>query len=206
MPERRPLEGLSPVVRPADHGLQPLQPLVWVQAMALDIALAAGQMIPGSAVMEGSHVKARRCAYGGKERARRKLPAFPEGPGQKGPSPDRYPWPLVAMNVTAGNVKDITMAEALLAEVEDCRYVLADKGYNAYILRAKIEETSAKLVTPGRKSREKPIRFDKIMYIFQGIVEAIACGRLSRCASSINAERGGCRLTPQVSVVSGSGS
>lgn len=34
----------------------------------------------------------------------------------------------VALKVTAGNISDITMAEALLAEVNDCRYVLADKG------------------------------------------------------------------------------
>jgi hypothetical protein len=37
----------------------------------------------------------------------------------------------VALRVTAGNVCDITMSETLLAEVDDCRYLLADNGYDS---------------------------------------------------------------------------
>lgn len=81
----------------------------------------------------------------------------------------------VALHVTAGNVSDITMAETLLAEVEDCRYVLADKGYDSDKLRAKIREKGAKPVIPGRKSRKKPIRFDKVRYKFRWMVEAVFC-------------------------------
>ncbi|MBP7337793.1 IS5 family transposase, partial [Niveispirillum sp.] len=81
----------------------------------------------------------------------------------------------VALHVTAGNVSDITMAETLLAEVDDCRYVLADKGYDSDKLRAKIKEKGAKPVIPGRKSRKKPIRFDKVRYKFRWMVEAVFC-------------------------------
>ncbi len=81
----------------------------------------------------------------------------------------------VALHVTAGNVSDITMAETLLAEVDDCRYVLADKGYDSGKLRAKIKEKGAKPVIPGRKSRKKPIRFDKVRYKFRWMVEAVFC-------------------------------
>lgn len=77
--------------------------------------------------------------------------------------------------MTAGNVSDITMAETLLAEVEDCRYVLAGKGYDSDKLRAKIGEKGAKPVIPGRKSRKKPIRFDKLRYKFRWMVEAVFC-------------------------------
>ncbi|GGE89645.1 hypothetical protein GCM10011317_53220 [Niveispirillum cyanobacteriorum] len=81
----------------------------------------------------------------------------------------------VALHVTAGNVSDITMAETLLAEVDDCRYVLADKGYDSDKLRTKIKEKGAKPVIPGRKSRKKPIRFDKLRYKFRWMVEAVFC-------------------------------
>jgi len=81
----------------------------------------------------------------------------------------------VALYVTAGNVCDITMAETLLAEVEDCRYILADKGYDSDKLRAKIREKGAKPVIPGRKSRKRPIRFDKLRYKFRWMVEAVFC-------------------------------
>lgn len=81
----------------------------------------------------------------------------------------------VALHVTAGNVSDITMAETLLAEVDDCRYVLADKGYDSDKLRAKIKEKGANPVIPGRKSRKNPIRFDKLRYKFRWMVEAVFC-------------------------------
>lgn len=81
----------------------------------------------------------------------------------------------MALHVTAGNVSDITMAETLLAEVDDCRYVLADKGYDSDKLRTKIKEKGAKPVIPGRKSRKKPIRFDKLRYKFRWMVEAVFC-------------------------------
>lgn len=58
------------------------------------------------------------------------------------------------LKLTAGNVSDITMAEALLAEVDDCRYVLADKGYDSDKLRSTIRDKGAKPVIPGRKSRK----------------------------------------------------
>ncbi len=77
--------------------------------------------------------------------------------------------------MTAGNVSDITMSETLLAEVDDCRYVLADKGYDSDKLREKIREKGAKPVIPGRKSRKKPIRFDKVRYKFRWMVEAVFC-------------------------------
>jgi transposase len=81
----------------------------------------------------------------------------------------------VALHVTAGNVSDITMAETLLAEVDDCCYVLADKGYDSDKLRAKIRQKGAKPVIPGRKSLKKPIRFDKVRYKFRWMVEAVFC-------------------------------
>jgi transposase len=69
------------------------------------------------------------------------------------------------------------MAEALLAEVDDCRYVLADKGYDSDKLRSVIRDKGAKPVIPGRKSRKRKIRFDKTRYKSRWMVEAVF-GRL----------------------------
>jgi transposase len=81
----------------------------------------------------------------------------------------------ILFKVTAGNVSDITMAEALLAEVDGCRYVLADKGYDSDRLRSTICDKGAKPVIPGRKSRKRTIRFDKRRYKSRWMVEAVFC-------------------------------
>lgn len=65
------------------------------------------------------------------------------------------------------------MAEALLAEVDDCRYVLADKGYDWDKLRSVIRDKGAKPVIPGWKSRKRKIRFDKARYKSRWMVEAV---------------------------------
>ncbi len=81
----------------------------------------------------------------------------------------------IVLKVTAGNVSDITMAEALLAEVNGCRYVLADKGYDSDKLRNSIRDKGAKPVIPGRKSRKRKVRFDKKRYKFRWMIEAVFC-------------------------------
>ena len=81
----------------------------------------------------------------------------------------------VVLTVTAGNVSDVTMAEALLAEVDSCRYVLTDKGYDSDKLRNAIRAKGAKPVIPGRKSRKRKVRFDKIRYKFRWLAEAVFC-------------------------------
>lgn len=67
------------------------------------------------------------------------------------------------------------MADALLAEVHGCRYVLADKGYDSNKLRKSIRDKGAKPVIPGRKSRKREIRYDKSRYKFRWMAEAVFC-------------------------------
>ena len=81
----------------------------------------------------------------------------------------------IVLKVTAGNVSDIKMADALLAEVEGCRYVLADKGYDSDPLRSLIRDRGAKPVIPGRKSRKRKVHLDKKRYKFRWMVEAVFC-------------------------------
>ena len=70
---------------------------------------------------------------------------------------------------------DITMAEALLAEIEGCHYVLADKGYDSDKLRTTIRAKGAKPVIPGRKSRKRKVRLDTARYKFRWMAEAVFC-------------------------------
>jgi transposase len=81
----------------------------------------------------------------------------------------------IGLKVTAGNVSDITMAEELLAEVDGCRHVLADKGYDSDKLRTAIRAKGATPVIPGRKSRTRKVRFDRTRYKFRWMVEAVFC-------------------------------
>ena len=81
----------------------------------------------------------------------------------------------VVIKLSAGNVPDIKMADALLAEVDGCRYVLADKGYDSDKLRNSIRDKGAKPVIPGRKSRKRKVRLDKRRYKARWMVEAVFC-------------------------------
>jgi transposase len=81
----------------------------------------------------------------------------------------------IVIEVTAGNVADIEMAETLLAKVSRCRHVLADKGYDSDALRKLIRDKGAKPVIPGRKSRKRKIHLDKHRYRFRWMMEAVFC-------------------------------
>lgn len=120
-------------------------------------------------------MKAHRCAHGGKGGTKQAIGISRGGQTTKVHALTDTLGRPVALHVTAGNVSDVTMAETLLAEVDDCRHVLADKGYVRDKLREKIRERGAKPVIPGRKSRRKPIRFDKVRYKFRWMVEAVFC-------------------------------
>ena len=81
----------------------------------------------------------------------------------------------IVIKVTAGNVSDVKMADALLAEVEGVRHVLADKGYDSDKLRALIRGKGAKPVIPGRKSRKRKVRFNTKRYKDRWSIEAVFC-------------------------------
>ena len=81
----------------------------------------------------------------------------------------------MVLKVTAGNVADITMAEALSAEVKSCRHVVVDKGYDSDRLRITIRDQGAKPVIPERASRKRRVRFDKFGYQFRWMAETVFC-------------------------------
>jgi transposase len=72
--------------------------------------------------------------------------------------------------LTAGNVADITQAQALLAE-HRCQYVIADRGYDADKLLCYIHDRGAEPVIPPRSNRIVQRTYDKHLYRERHLVE-----------------------------------
>ena len=76
----------------------------------------------------------------------------------------------VELQVTPGQVADITQAEALL-ENHDFDAAIADKGYDSKQLVAYIESRDAEAVIPPRSNRKDQRAFDHHLYKARNLVE-----------------------------------
>ncbi|WEQ50951.1 IS5 family transposase (plasmid) [Komagataeibacter oboediens] len=79
--------------------------------------------------------------------------------------------------MTAGQISDYTGAVALLDSLPPAEWMLADRGYDADWFREALEEKGIKPCIPGRKSRAKPVKYDKRKYKRRHRIE-IMFGRL----------------------------
>lgn len=79
--------------------------------------------------------------------------------------------------MTAGPVSDYTGAAALLGGLPAATWLLADRGYDADWFRDGLKNKGITLCIPGRKSRGKPIKYDKRRYKRRNRIE-IMFGRL----------------------------
>ena len=77
--------------------------------------------------------------------------------------------------LSAGNINDISMAEALLAAAGPIRRLLADKGYDADHLRRRLAAQGAEAVIPSTTSRRAPIPYDALAYKDRNRVERMWC-------------------------------
>jgi transposase len=78
--------------------------------------------------------------------------------------------------LTPGNVNDIAMAPALIAEAKrPIRRLLGDKGYDANNLRALLAERRTTAVIPSTASRKVPIPHDTCAYRKRNLVERMFC-------------------------------
>ena len=66
--------------------------------------------------------------------------------------------------ITAGQVSDYTGAMALLSSLPDAEWLLADRGYDADWFREALADRGTRPCIPGRKSRNKVVRYDKRRY------------------------------------------
>jgi transposase len=72
--------------------------------------------------------------------------------------------------LTAGNVSDIAVAEALYSDVFGC-YVVEDKGYDSDQHRLFLQSQNNIPVIPGRKNRKIKIVYDKKIYKLRRRIE-----------------------------------
>jgi transposase len=63
--------------------------------------------------------------------------------------------------ITVGQVSDPTGAAALLGSLLSADWLLADRGYDADWFRDALKNKGINPCTPGRKSRGKPVKYDK---------------------------------------------
>ena len=79
--------------------------------------------------------------------------------------------------MSAGEISDYTGAAALLSSLPSAQWLLADRGYDADWFREGLENKGIKPCIPGRKSRTKPVKYDKRRYKRRNRIE-IMFGRL----------------------------
>jgi IS5 family transposase len=72
--------------------------------------------------------------------------------------------------LTGGNIADITIADALTAEIVGY-YIVADKGYDSDGHRRELRANNNVPVIPGRKNRKRPIEYDKKRYALRCRIE-----------------------------------
>jgi transposase len=80
--------------------------------------------------------------------------------------------------MTAGEISDYTSAAALPSSLPPAQWLLADRGYDADWFREALENKGIKPCIPGRKSRTKPVKYDKRRYKRRSRIE-IMFGRYS---------------------------
>ena len=81
------------------------------------------------------------------------------------------------MLLSEGQMSDYKGAALMLCALPVARQLLADKGYDADWFRDALQEKGIKPCIPGRKSRAKPVKYDKRRYKRRNRIE-IMFGRL----------------------------
>ncbi|WP_114273000.1 MULTISPECIES: IS5 family transposase [Roseobacteraceae] len=79
--------------------------------------------------------------------------------------------------MTAGQVSDYTGARALVESLPAADWLLGDRGYDADWFRKALVDKGIRPCIPGRKSRDKPVKYDKRRYKRRNRIE-IMFGRL----------------------------
>ena len=77
--------------------------------------------------------------------------------------------------VSAGNINDMTMAQALIEAAGRFDKLIADKGYDTNAIRALVERRGAQAVIPSTASRSAPIPYDRDAYRARNLVERLWC-------------------------------
>jgi len=77
--------------------------------------------------------------------------------------------------LSAGNINDISMAQALIQAAGPFRRLLADRAYDANHFRQRLAERGAQAVIPSTTSRKIAIPYDVHAYRQRNLVERMWC-------------------------------
>jgi transposase len=77
--------------------------------------------------------------------------------------------------LTPGNTSDIKAADLLVGEAVNIKRLIADRGYDANSLRARLRDQGTIPVIPGRRNRKRPIQYDERRYRDRWRIEAMFC-------------------------------
>jgi transposase len=70
----------------------------------------------------------------------------------------------ISFFISAGQVSDYIGARALLSSLPDVDWLLGDRGYDADWFREALKDKGIRACIPGRKQRNKPVKYDKRRY------------------------------------------
>jgi transposase len=90
--------------------------------------------------------------------------------------------------LTGGNVSDITVADALTADVVGC-YVVEDLGYDCDRHRRELEANNNIPVIPGRKNRKVAVLYDKTVYGLRKRIEILFGKLKENCRLAVRYEK-----------------
>lgn len=79
------------------------------------------------------------------------------------------------LQLSAGNINDMTMAASLIDAAGPFTRLLADKGYDTNAIRALIAARGAEAVIPSTAARRAPIPYDRDAYRARNQVERLWC-------------------------------
>ena len=79
------------------------------------------------------------------------------------------------VQLTSGNVADVSAAPALLAAATAVGYFLGDKGYDSDELRREVRARGGVPVIPGKANRKRKIPLDKARYRSRHLIENAFC-------------------------------
>ena len=83
----------------------------------------------------------------------------------------------IRLFITAGQVSDYVGARALCGSLPAVEWLIPDRGYDADWFREALQDKGIRPCIPGRKARDKPVRYDKRRYKRRNRIE-IMFGRL----------------------------
>jgi len=168
---------LSAGIWAGQDGLQSLQPLS-AQGIWQSIFEAAAEPAepPERMALDSTHVKAHRCAGGGKGGASEQAIGITKG-GRNSKIHglvDKLcrPWVLI---LTPGNTADCTVGPACVSLLDGIAELLGDKAYDSNSFRKSLRKDGIKPVIPGRSNRKKRIRHDKQAYKDRNVIERCYC-------------------------------